>query len=259
MPSLDGAQAWLDRAEEHLGDLKSLCDSVGEIELDAMIASLRVNDLPEGTAGTFAFTKPTASVPHRAGVLTGEAIQALRRSLDYLVFELAWLDSGVSQDDTQFPIDNSEARFEGRRQKKSRGDHSCYLIGVNDEHVTALKELQPCKGTDWTKTLAAISNPDKHRRLTVTRHTASSVMQGWVTVIDGKDGKVIRTSPTSFEFIWKILDPTLPNGMYMKMYVATFLAFEDGVEVVGLLNNLKSEVAHVLEDFAPCFGGQCHH
>src|SRR5215204_9224 len=103
MPSLDGAYAWLSRAEEHLSELSSLCVMVGQIERDAMVRSLRVNDDVGTSVGNYRFDTPVSSVPDRVSVLAGETIQALRRVLDYLVFEVAWLDSGSIQEDTQFP------------------------------------------------------------------------------------------------------------------------------------------------------------
>ena len=110
--------------------------------------------------------------PHEVSILVGEAIQAMRRALDYLVYEIAFLDSGIEQDDTQFPVDQSPRRFWARRERNSRGldDHSCYLVGVSNEHAGALQRDQPYSGASWTERLARLSNPDKHRHLTVTQH-----------------------------------------------------------------------------------------
>jgi hypothetical protein len=47
----------------------------------------------------------------RWAIRFGECIYNLRAGLDYLVFALAHLDSGVEQADTQFPICSSLAAF----------------------------------------------------------------------------------------------------------------------------------------------------
>jgi hypothetical protein len=53
--------------------------------------------------------------------LVSETICHLRPSLDYLVYALAWLDSGKPQDDTQFLIEDAPAGFAGRRKARLKG------------------------------------------------------------------------------------------------------------------------------------------
>ena len=255
MPSLEGAQAWLDRAEEHLNDLTALCESIAERECDAMINTVRVESKP-GVA-SYAYTKPTAIVPARLSILVGEAVQALRRTLDYLVYEVAFLDSGSAQDGTQFPIDNDEKTFDKRREPHSKPTNRCFLIGVSDEHAATIKHLQPFHGTDWTKTLRSISNPDKHRHLVVAKNEARAKARGWAR--GAANGQTERVAPNAFTFLLQVDPGKLPDDMYMEFHVTAYAAFEDGAGVVELLNQLKAEVADVLTDFAPCFDGKCSH
>ena len=118
-PSLDGAQSWLDRAEEHLRDLSVLLDLMFEAEREAVLATAHVGTYRDG-AGEFGYKRsPLVSAPRRVSVILGETIQALKRSLDYVVYELAFLDSGSEQNDTQFPIDSSPETFRRRLKRDS--------------------------------------------------------------------------------------------------------------------------------------------
>ena len=244
---LEGAQAWLDRAEEHLRDLTTLCGSIAERECDAMIGTVRVESQP-GKPASFAFTKPTAIVPARLSILVGEAIQAMRRSLDYLIYEVAWLDSNFEQEDTQFPIDDRPDTFERRRKRSRPSDHGCYLIGVSRKHAAAIKLLQPFNAVDWTKTLRSISNPDKHRHLIVAKNEARATLQAWAH--GAANGQTERVAPDAFTLLLHTGDVDTPDNMYVKFHVTAYVAFEDSVGVVELLDQLKTEVTNVLEDFS---------
>jgi hypothetical protein len=137
-------------------------------------------------------------------------------------------------------------------------DHSCYLIGVGDTHAAVFERLQPFTGMHWTTELNSLSNPDKHRHLTIQRHQARVQLAGWMLANSATEIQVIRTSPTSFSFNWPMLDMA-PSRMHMKMNMSTDVTIEGSVNVVKVLDDLKSEVAGVLEDFRPCFEGKCHH
>ena len=94
----------------------------------------------------------------RFGVLIGEIFYNLRCASDYLVFELAKLDSGMEQNGTQFPIVDTKKDFEGRVKGP-------WLRGIKTAHVAEIERLQPYNGCTWTKRLRECSNPDKHRHL----------------------------------------------------------------------------------------------
>lgn len=67
-------------------------------------------------------------------VRLGEFIYNLRSVLDYLVYSLAWRDSGRPQDGTQFLIEDREEVFLSKRPSR--------LKGISDEHVAVLSEYQ---------------------------------------------------------------------------------------------------------------------
>lgn len=86
----------------------------------------------------------------------GEIVHHLRTALDYLAFNLAWLDSGRPQRHTQFPIEDSGKAFWRSRRQAS-------LRGVSDSHVEVLATFQPFTGCEWMRQLRELSNADKHR------------------------------------------------------------------------------------------------
>ena len=90
-----------------------------------------------------------------APVVAGEVLYHLRTALDYLVYNLAWLDTGAPQQHTAFPIvtDTEKWNSEGR----SRVKH------LSPAHREAIRAYQPFAGCTWTADLRELSNQDKHR------------------------------------------------------------------------------------------------
>ena len=249
-PSLEGAEAWLLRANEHLGEVAPLTLDVLKAEREAMIASLDDPELVEvGIEGSLRLAGPVTPIPIRISILIGEAIQALRRSLDYLIYELAWLDSGKPKKRTQFPLDDSDLDFWRRLKRVKRGP-AAYLIGVSGEHAAAIERYQPYFGTHWTKLLQDISNPDKHRHLTITK-TQNSVT---VTAEAAKNQARIRRLYNGFTVF-------MPYGddMQMKFEVTLYVALDDGTRVVDALQEIQDGVNYILFSFDPCFKGKCPH
>lgn len=79
-----------------------------------------------------------------------------RCALDYIVFVLAWNDTGQEQDGTQFPINDTSQDFE-----RNRGGS---LKHLTDEHVTEIEKFQPYnRPNSRLPFLKRISNIDKHR------------------------------------------------------------------------------------------------
>jgi hypothetical protein len=206
MRALDGAYIRLGRAEEHIAELKDLGVSLLEREMEIVLDGIRANM-------KFA---PSISIPLKYSVLIGETIYNLRAALDYLIYELAILDSGTMQERTQFPIYDTPNGFRGRPR-------TC-LGGISEVHTTAIELLQPYNGVDWTKRLQSISNPDKHRHLVVAQPTGT---------VD------FTTSP----------DPANPAGVEVQLYIDPFIAFDDGLPVIDTLEEIKAQVANVLAHF----------
>jgi hypothetical protein len=216
-----------------------------------MIASIEINsETDPRIPGSFGYKNPTAPVPTRISVLAGESIQALRRALDYLIFELAYLDSGRIQDGTQFPIDQAKYKFWQRLTRVKGGPAAC-LLGVSRKHATVIERCQPYEGTQWTKALQTISNPDKHRHLTVARtHESTRIFAHR----PAKDRTQIRRLYNGFTARWPAMD-----DVDVKLQITLSICLDDGTRVVDTLNEIRTNVLHMVEEFRPCFRGQCLH
>src|SRR5579884_1846280 len=168
--SLAGAVSRIERADRHIDELKLLIESYRKAQEQKIIsdheAVNRLLAIPPGQKfSERRRSKRLTDFPLEAAVIVGEVIYNLRAALDYLVYEIAWQDSGIEQCGTQFLIESvpSDPK-EPKRGFKARSK-TC-LPGFHQRHVDAMESLQPYKGCTWTETLRRISNPDKHRHLT---------------------------------------------------------------------------------------------
>lgn len=210
----------MDRAGEHLADLKDRIGRYAKTQKDNITVQMH-----GGAPHLVIAVEPP---PRMFSVLVGEVIQNLRTGLDYLVYALAWLDSGAYQPKTQFPIESTCDGFKGRR--------STYLKGVSDEHVAAIERLQPFNGGDWLGALADASNKDKHRALHLV------VAQGSGTVDLRAPGHAGEGA-------------SLDGQMHVHHNPTLDVAFSDGTPVLKPLEILEASVRGVLDSFKPDFEG----
>jgi hypothetical protein len=239
---LDGAFERINRAHEHLVELERVVHGFTQDHHDAVVVQFNANppyDLVFHTPQLFPYP--------RIGILTGEICYNLRSALDYLIYELARLDSGAIKNGTQFPIEETREGFQGRRR--------VYLSGINPDHVLLIEGLQPYNGCRWTRALKDISNPDKHRHLTAANYG------GWIAA----DRPGITFPPTGFPEtqISSTRRVAHPFGIEMDIHLITSFTvqipmeepvnFPATVSVQGLLQYLKAEVARLLETFKPEF------
>jgi hypothetical protein len=218
---LGGAFLRIDRAGEHLADIQDRIDAfkVKEQEVTAM----KVEGMTVSVVGE---QNPP---PPELGVVIGEFIYNLRTALEYLVFELAFLDSGEVQHRTQFLIEDTPEGFRGRGKTAFKG--------LTEEHIAAFERLQPYNGCGWTRLLRDMSNRDKHRTL----HVASSIGE-----------TVVRVGSTVDEAI--AAGGTVREGEVGVYFKPAFdVVFPDGTPVMKPLPVLQSEVRALLEEFKPAF------
>ena len=234
--ALDGAQLRVEWAERRLTDLRFRIADYARAEIDA-------NDIDAEfkLGGQVVLTlSPMGPAPLDLAVLLGEVVYHLRSALDYLVFELAQLDSGKIQERTQFPIESTPEGFASRR--------TTYLRGVSPEHAESIRLLQPCAGCAWTRDLAAISNPDKHRAL----HATFSSQEGSVAVAIGTPAQ-ISGQPGRLRPLRG--DPARRSVKVHHSVAAVSVTFGDGEPgVIETLDHLKSQVALTIDTFRPAFG-----
>jgi hypothetical protein len=215
-PSLSGADARVVRTEHHLKDFKF---HESQIPMPNAVWRQTVH----GLVATSQHETPTI-----IGVLVGEIVYNLRAALDYLIYELAFLDSGSIQDGTQFPIEDHEKGWLSRlKGKMIKGRYvPGWVEHLSVEHQAAIKTLQPYFGCQWTKRLREISNPDKHKRLSIT-----------------------RTHPVKQTIVTRRIDSSMDveTGMIPKV------TFDDGAFVLETLQVLQQRVAEVIDSFKPEF------
>ena len=228
MPSLTDAYARLERADEHLREIHSLAHKICTAQAEAT----RVQAAPDMTLGlgelkqVFSVESANTPIAGRLGVLVGDFVNSLRSCLDYLVGELAELDSGSRKDRTQFPVEQSPDSFRGRSRS--------FLHGVTDAHVAYIVHLQPYNGTSWTAKLVRMSNWDKHNKLVLVVH--DYLVGGTLTTEEATD---------SGEF---------PIRFQMSLRPALVIQLEDGLQLLETLDEVRAGVADTLVHFLPEFG-----
>ena len=222
MHPLDGAYERVSRAGKHLIDLKHGIDIVRQQKLDGVVVKTqRIRLRPpvgEKWAAFRVIEVPPSHQPLRLGVLVGEIIYNLRAALDYLVYELARFNTKNIVNGTQFLIEDCPNVF----LRKAK----CCLKGLTKGQVAAIKRLQPFSRCEWTKTLASISNPDKHRQL---------------TIIDCPVRVASQISSTEAIIA--------EQSVNVNDIAAIEIIFRDGMPVVETLEQLKLKVAKTLSDF----------
>ncbi len=233
---LDGAFARVNRAAKHIAELKSIVDIFRQAYHDAVASQFDHDRLDQPDLGP----RPVPT-PEQVGILVGEICYNLRASLDYLVYELAILDSGAVQDNTQFPIYDEEDKTQDFTKRTSKA-----LKGVNLGHKARIEALQPYKDCQWTATLREISNPDKHRRLPGTGRigraatvpiTLPSPTISTEHIVRGHDGVEMKV--------------TLTTSLQVQIGVKTASnpVVETSVPVVETIEELHSQVTHTLGVF----------
>lgn len=159
---LVGAYNRANRAQHHIGELTGIVEEMDE------------NSWAEPGDAAGKLQLHLTFTMDRFDIIVGETVYNLRAALDYLVYALACSQNeGEHVPRTQFPIEASlevfEARITGmlpprKGEKKSRRV-TAFLAKLDRTAIDKLRELQPFAGCEWTKLVAALSNPDKHRKL----------------------------------------------------------------------------------------------
>ncbi|MCA1707798.1 MAG: hypothetical protein LC808_32810 [Actinobacteria bacterium] len=126
-----------ERAREHLADLHSLVAAFTSDPQEVWADEERyfLEDL-------YSYSERAVErfpIPFAIPVRVGEMLYNLRCALDYLVFALAWHDTGTEPTgkwakSLQFPIESKPKEFERRRATR--------LEGVSNPHVAMIREYQ---------------------------------------------------------------------------------------------------------------------
>jgi hypothetical protein len=104
------------------------------------------------SAGDFATSQDMLDL----ALLTSEVLHHLRSAVDYLVYNVAWADSGQRQEKTQFPVCGKKSIFDGKGVQNQ-------MRGLTATHKSWIETVQPFHDVKWASELATLSNTDKHR------------------------------------------------------------------------------------------------
>lgn len=230
--ALDGCFERVRRADEHLADLKGRLREMTRQQIDALV----VNFHTEPPYGIKEVLRPKQTFfDMRIGILIGEICYNLKSALDWLIFELANLDSGTFQGGTQFPIDDTQERFAAHVKQG-------WLKGLNASHIAAIERLQPYNGCDWAGRLRDCTNPDKHRHFVPT----GGGFAAWVyTSIESDLSRIHGETRATPHPVYGTVD--------MKVHFFSHVAFDGGAPVVDTLQEIKAGVADALAQFKPEF------
>jgi hypothetical protein len=230
--------AWLryERAREHLADVNELIERFKTTpqEVDSHIEADLFKFLTEHKEVD---RMPKLPIPYDIPIRVGEVLYNLRCALDYLVFALAWHDSGIEPTgrwakNLQFLIESDPQLFESRVPTR--------LEGLSDIHIAAIRECQPGYGCAWTGLLAELNDSDKHRHLGVLAGSldADAEVVEWIANMDELEAMVQRG-----------LMPE-DDEVDVKLSATFDIVFPNGSLVTETLEELESEVGALLTAFA---------
>lgn len=229
-PQLRTAKQRTQRAAGLLALLESKVEAFRQRATSASLV-VRVSREALDRGGPFSPTLDWSEVePHRTStveisLLVSEIIHHLRAALDYVAYNLVWLDLGTPRERTQFPIAETEPQWRDAQKRRLRG--------LSTQHVEVILEYQPFRGCRWTRELRELSNADKHRFLV----DIPLQLQG-----------SFQIDPAKAE-----ADPADPDMARLRFPMEGLVKLPDGADVVDTMKHLCREVALLLkrlqEDF----------
>jgi hypothetical protein len=159
-PTLRPAQQRVLDASRRIDDLHRL--------LEEMDAHARANPMRVTFPAEQQFDDPSTIAPrvewggthstqrlNEARMLTSEVIHHLRTALEYLAFQLVWLDTGNPHMKSGFPMCKKSQEWEATLKRQ--------VPGLTPAHQRVIKKLQPFRHCRWVTRLQELSNQDKHR------------------------------------------------------------------------------------------------
>ena len=225
MPSLDNAYVRLARGGEHVVDLKRIHDETCSAQAKATIVHGK-HGMKIGNgemARVMEVQSGKTPIPDRLRVLIGDAANSFRSALNYLIYQLAVLDSGPGERRNQFPIEDTPQKF----AQSSRA----FLKGVSATHIAAIELLQPYNACEWIGALARLSNFDKHDDLIFVAHD-------YLVHVNVGEAATDPANPKS-----------MVRPMHMDVEPVLHIELGDRLPLVQTLETIQSQVTRVLNTF----------
>jgi hypothetical protein len=160
-PSLHSVRQKIFRVRHHFEEFQQELKTYFQTNPGAMVLA------PDSSINSPTFSFQSANpIPARFGLITGDCLQNLRSSLDYLVWELVLAAGSQPSWKSMFPICSTRDAFNAAMQRKR-------LEGVGPAAIAIIESLQPFQsGTVYTENilwiLDELTNINKHRRILLT-------------------------------------------------------------------------------------------
>jgi hypothetical protein len=230
MASLDSVKQKIYRAKEHWDELWD--------ELTAYYQS-NPGDLfpaegstPENPVSIFKEKKP---VPAKIALVLGDALQCLRSSLDYLVWELVEAAGNTPHRRLMFPLALTQKQYESD-MKRGR------LDGVAPEAIAIIDRFQPYLQPNPKETVLGIldelTNVNKHRRVIFTG-------------LHGVGGEL----PSSVPYIMGVIRYVNADGSLLReIPMKGVLTLQEGLaKSIEVTNCVDTGARFILEEMLPLF------
>jgi hypothetical protein len=146
-----------------------------------------------------------------------------RAALDYVIFDLAKINTGVEQDSTQFPINRAPKDFPKRLDGTGKG----ILKHLTPKQVALVEGFQPYRGFSLLQLLHQLSNRDKHR------HFVHIVGTGTTAPIAASDANA----------------PSSGAQMNVNFQRSLEISLHDGSNAVKTLRILQTQLSQILDAF----------
>jgi hypothetical protein len=266
---------WL-RAQSRLAELRAVTAQLATGQTEPPVTRVRQH-VDVQTSELVVSVEEVPPVPEEAPFLAGEVAHHLRGALNYLVRELAWVDTrgGADADHFQtFPILTDPRRWNTDAVQKVA------LRGLNRGHLAMIERLQPYRArTDRRgnphplEVLQAFTNDDKYRRAPRLRHRLAYLGQPIGLDQPGHHchvdlAKLEATPREAWEAILT-RDLTVDSELFRLPLVIdgpdpeisvgiealTFVAMGSGLSLVQSLSGIATMVAQILREFEAEFDG----
>jgi hypothetical protein len=232
---LDACFERVRRAEEHIADFEARVEIMFQKQANAL--GITLDPQPPHHVKENETRLPSETFyDMRFAVLIGEICHNLRSALDCLIFELAKLDTGQEQENTQFPLADTAEKFASIKALRK-------IDLLTPEHVAKIEGAQPYR-CDWSKRLRDCSNLDKHRKLISTMGSANFHVHS----------SLEKDLWRCFGYERMVPHPVAGRApVKVKVYISRRLDFPDGAPVLDTIKRIKRGVAEILNSFEPDF------
>jgi hypothetical protein len=253
-PSLAACWAKLDRASEHIAELKT------EVVAYFESTPIRIESSSfEAETGWWIFkTDEVKRLPLRPSVIIGDILHNLRSALDHLVWQLVLFNGADPTTRNQFPIESGEQRFAKAARRM--------LAGVAEHHIEQIKGVQPFAQGESDEfgnarasalvLLRDLSNQDKHRLINPVMAAMGGPGAKTPLVFGGNDdagplGEIVFSGRIAGgeEFARVRIEPVGPKPevslLRTEVPAAIYLAGSE-IPVLGVMPVLREVVANVL-------------